>query len=127
MSILKDFITHKYLIILDKCQSFVLTDRTSFSLILRELLQEAKEAIFIVISDCKEDLESTILGNYLTVHIDELSCRDAYKLFMNSIQDKKILQEFENQIKNDKKDNYGYEPQDHKFFTEFKRKTEKIF
>jgi hypothetical protein len=80
----------------------VLADRKSFSIILSELLQEVKEYIFIVISDCESDLEPKILKNYPTVHINELSCRDAYKLFMFSIKEKKILDEFENQIEKEK-------------------------
>jgi hypothetical protein len=48
--------TNKYLIIIDKCRSFIRSDSDKFSEALNNHLKNTKDAIFLVISDSKEDL-----------------------------------------------------------------------
>ena len=48
--------TNKYLIIIDKCHSFIRSDSEKFSEALINQLKNTREAIFLVISDSKEDL-----------------------------------------------------------------------
>jgi hypothetical protein len=58
----------------------------------------------LVISDDEKDLERNILKNYQKVHIDELNCRDAFKLFMKTVSNnnKDISKKIETFINNEK-------------------------